>query len=102
MAVRTLDAFSTIYPLEASPLKDRCIELNSDNLTGAAACVTNAIKDGLSLRKSLPAGSDLSDPIFAAVADDDRWSKLESAINSARAAYRDQTIWGMTLYQPYR
>ncbi|CDX62353.1 exported hypothetical protein [Mesorhizobium plurifarium] len=102
VAVRTLDAFSTIYPAEAAPLKDRCTELNADNLSGAAACVTNAIESGLSLRKSLPAGSDLSDPIFAAVADDGRWSKLESAIKDARAAYPDKMIWGMTLYQPYR
>ncbi|MER9854545.1 MULTISPECIES: hypothetical protein [unclassified Mesorhizobium] len=102
VAVKTLDAFSTVYSADASPLKARCLELNGDNLAGAAACVTEAIKGGLSLRKSLPAGSDLGDPIFAAVADDGRWSKLESAIKSARTAYPDQTIWGMTLYQPYR
>ncbi|RWF43149.1 MAG: hypothetical protein EOS46_25770, partial [Mesorhizobium sp.] len=60
VAIKTLDAFSAIYPAEASPLRDKCLELNGDNLAGAAACVTNAIKDGLGLRKALPAGIDLS------------------------------------------
>lgn len=102
VAIKTLDAFSTIYPAEAAPLKDKCSELNGDNLVGAAACVTNAIKDGLSLQKSLPAGTNLGDPVFAAVADDGRWSKLESAIKNARATYPDQIIWGGTMYKPYR
>ena len=92
-----MGAFLATYPAKASPLKDRCMQLNGDDIVDSATCASSAIKSDLSLRKPLSVGNDLCDPIFAAAADDSRCSKLGIAIKSARAFYPEKMIWGGNL-----
>lgn len=102
VSFKTLDAFASIYPPAAAPLKDKCLELNKDDATGAATCVTAAIKSAIDLRQSLPSGSNIEDPVFNAVSDQSRSQKLDSVIKEARKVYPDKSLWGGNLYQPYR
>lgn len=98
VSVVALDAFSEIYPPEADNLKSRCVELN-DTITGARACVTEAIKAAIGLKE---VGASLDDPLFIAVSSPDDWSALQSAIESAKSAFPDRGFWGMTSYMPFR
>lgn len=102
VSFQTLDAFSKLYPPDAQPLKDRCIELNKDSIAGAAACLTSAINDAIKLNASLPENSDLDDPIFQAVRDPSLRDQLQAVIQDARNAYPHTPIWGVTVYYPYK
>lgn len=102
VAYRTLDAFSAIYPREAQPLKDRCIELNSENIAGAATCVNQAIKAALDLKVALPKGQTLDDSIFVSISDPELKTKLDAEIKKAQKLYPEKRIWGGNTYRPYK
>lgn len=99
---KTLDAFETIYPPSALPLKAKCLELNPDDVGGASTCVTAAIQSAIKLSAAMPKGSTLDDPIFDAVADKALDAKLDKKIDAARADFPDQPIWGGNMYHPYK
>ncbi|MEH3108889.1 MAG: hypothetical protein PGN22_02160 [Agrobacterium cavarae] len=102
VAFRTLDAFSAIYPKEAEPLKNKCLELNTGNIVGASTCVKEAIKASLALKDSLPAGQSIDDPIFLSVAVLDLSNKLEIEVKKARGRYPDKMLWGGSMYHAYK
>jgi hypothetical protein len=102
VAIKTLDAFDSIYPATAQPLKAKCVERNPGNISGAWICVTEAVDKAVSLKQSLPAGASLDDPIFAAVANEDLAKKLQEAEKKAKSDFPKQTIWGGSMYFPYK
>ncbi|QSZ57211.1 hypothetical protein [Rhizobium sp. ZX09] len=102
VAYKTLDAFSAIYPQEAQPLKDKCIELNAENIVGAATCVNQALKTSLDLKASLPKGQTLDDNLFAAVSDPELKSKLDAEIKKAQKLYPEKRLWGGNTYRAYK
>lgn len=102
VAFAVIDEFDRAYELEATPLKAKCIELNGDDISGASICLLNAIKDAVSLKASLPAGMDLDDPVFNAVADETRRERLLAVQEAARGKYPDVIVWGGGIYMPYR
>lgn len=102
VAIKTLDAFSEIYPAEAAPLKTRCEELNPKDISAASTCVTSAIKSAMELKAALPSGTSIGDPIFDAVSDQERSDRLKEVVQKARSAYPDKMIWGGGLYHPYK
>lgn len=102
VAVMTLDAFAQIFPEAAKPLSEKCVQLNGDNMVGAATCVTEAVEAAIGLKEKLPAGVDLNDPVFAAVADAGLMRQLKVKIDDARAKYPEVRLWGGNLYKAYR
>lgn len=102
VAVKTLDAFDTLYSEQAAPLKTRCLELNEEKPAPSAVCVTSAISASLDLAKTLPEGTDLGDPVFDAVNDPVTFSSLQAEAAEARKLFPDKTFWGGTLYQKYQ
>lgn len=102
VAVKMLDAFEKLYPPAAAPLKDRCVELNTGNISGAATCVSEAIRSAIGLKASMPEGSSLDDPIFNAVSDEKLETSLLDAEAKAKEDFPDKRIWGGTTYKRYR
>lgn len=102
VAVKTLDAFEKLYPPAAAALKDRCIELNKPNISGAATCVSEAIRSAIGLKASMPEGASLDDPIFDAVSDEKLQTSLLDAIAEAQGAFPEQRMWGGNMYMRYR
>ncbi|TPL06689.1 hypothetical protein [Mesorhizobium sp. B2-4-11] len=102
VAVAIFDEFDRTYDPAATPLKNKCIQLNGDDISGAATCTLSAISDAISLKASLPKGATIDDPIFSAVADERKQGRLLAAEKSARAKYPDVSLWGGNFYKPYR
>jgi hypothetical protein len=102
VAYKTLDAFDALFPPEAQSLKKKCIELNPKDIVGSASCVTNAIDKAVDLKKSLPDGVSLGDPVFDAVANEDLATKLDNAEKKARATFPKVGFWGGGMYHPYK
>ncbi|MGO4834568.1 hypothetical protein AB4144_20135, partial [Rhizobiaceae sp. 2RAB30] len=61
VAYRMFDAFEKLYPPAATPLRDRCIELNENKMSGAATCVSEAVSSAVKLKASMPEGASLDD-----------------------------------------
>lgn len=101
VAVVALDAFDAIYPAEAAPVKAKCLELN-DRMAAAGTCIRNAIQSAIDLAKVLPTGTELDDPIFAAIASPDDQSALNERIDDAKRLFPDKMFWGGGMYHPYR
>lgn len=102
VAVRALDTFDEIYPAEAMPLKEVCLDRNGENIAGALACVRRAVEQAIELQRSLPEGANLNDPVFEAVSDQSLGNRLFEAISQARSRYPERRIWGASTYYPYR
>ncbi|MHA4731175.1 hypothetical protein [Ensifer adhaerens] len=102
VAVKTLDAFEKLYPAAAQTLREKCAERNKGNTVGTSVCVTEAIRAALDLKKALPTGSKLDDPVFEAVSDTALSEKLDQAREAAKAAFPNQRMWGGSSYMPYR
>lgn len=102
VAFKTIDAFEEIYGSEASALKDRCIELNKKDISGAASCISNAAKKAVDLKSSLPDGTDIGDSLFDAVSSKEKFDKLQEATKAARSAFPDKSLWGGGSYYPYK
>lgn len=102
VAYKMIDAFDTIYPAEAAPLKDRCIELNKNDISGAGTCISVAVKKAIELKSSLPENADVGDPIFNAVSNKDGYEKLQNVINAARDDFPEVSIWGGRRYYQYK
>lgn len=102
VAVRALDAFPTIFPPEAEPLRERCEELNGNNIAGALVCVRRAAEQAVELRQSLPEDAELNDPVFDAVADAELVERFHVEISEARSRYPERRMWGATHYHSYR
>lgn len=102
VAVKMLDAFDSIYPAEAKPLKDKCLELNQDNISGAGTCVRQAVEAAVKLKATLPEGSSIDDPIFNAVSATDKQDALSKAMADAKNTFPDRMIWGGGMYHPYK
>ena len=103
VAFKTLDAFDATYSTEAQPLKLKCIELNKDSISGAESCVLDAIKTAVQLKAALPADENLGDPIFDAVSDQDKYTKVREVASKARqeSPYKGGMKSGST-YFPYK
>jgi len=101
VAVKALDAFSTIYPSEAQQIRERCLELN-DQVAGAMTCTVQAVKSAVELAALLPEGSALNDAVFEGARDPDHLVKLEAVIDEARALFPEKRMWGGGIYRQYR
>lgn len=101
IALSALSAFSEIYPAPAGALKEKCIDINTDQI-GAEVCVRKAIESALSLAEALPAGASVDDPIFEAIKNRDDFEKLEQVRISVRNRLPDFSGSGVTTYKPYR
>jgi len=97
-----MDAFDRIYPEEAAPLRSKCLELNSHDFTPGATCVYEAVRDAVDLKRSLPKGASIDDPVFSAVSDPVKKSQLDKAREEAMKAFPEKRYWGGTTYQRYR
>ncbi len=102
VALKTMDAFETIYPASAQPLRLKCIERNEGNVVGAATCLTEAINAAIGLKASLPKGSNLDDAIFESVSDTTLKTRLDDAEEQAKAVFPNVRVWGGTMYKAYQ
>lgn len=105
IAFALFDAFDEIYPPEAAPLKERCIQLNdgkgmNDGVIGAPICIQKAIEDALSLSSALPAGSEIADPVFLALSDQGDFEELLKRRDEARRVFPEFT-GSAVMYMPY-
>lgn len=102
VAFKTLDAFESTYPQSAQPLRSTCAANNEGDVVGASICVVEAIDAAINLKKTLPDGTSLNDPIFDSVLDVTLQERLLEAQEAAKATFPDVRLWGGGLYHPYK
>jgi len=100
VAINVLEAIEAEYGEAGAELVARCREANEAGPDAVKGCAVDAVETALRLEARLPEGTEVADPLFGPLTEEDARAAIAAAEQEARAAFPERQVWSDPIYTP--